>query len=124
MKSCGLPKRLANITFTPEFIDEGLKQLSASRLSPAAVAKKYEGFRAGKEGLYGVGGEQHSNPLVVANSDVDRVLSDLYQSLGDIGRDRLYAIVQKKYLGVSRRRVQQFLNQQELHQLLQPVRRQ
>jgi transposase InsO family protein len=54
---------------------------------------------------------------------IDEILHGLYTEVGDCGRDRFFNYVTRKFIGISRVRVQQFLNHQEVHQLTQPVRK-
>jgi hypothetical protein len=51
------------------------------------------------------------------NPPEEHLLGELYKKLGDnIGSDRLYYYV--KHVGISRPQVQEFLNNQEMHQLM------
>ncbi len=61
---------------------------------------------------------------VVPIQDVESTLAKLYKETGDIGRDRFYALVKKRFAGISRVQVQEFLNNQEIHQLVTQVKKQ
>ena len=61
---------------------------------------------------------------VVPNEQIDTTLQEIYDTLGDIGRDRFFGLVQQRYIGVSRRSIDTFLKNQELHQLVARPRRQ
>lgn len=50
-------------------------------------------------------------------------VSTEYNALGDIGRDRFFAWLATKYVGINRRRVMKFLMNRGLHQLSLPVRK-
>src|SRR4051812_26231087 len=112
-----------NFEFNDAFIREVKTFLtSGSLVFPPRVHYPSEkaAFRAQLQGFAMVGDNLHymgaggTPKQIISQGDVGAVLTKLYSDLGDIGRDRLYAIVKSKYLGISRRRVQQFLNQQEL----------
>ena len=73
--------------------------------------------------------DPHSNSLhfwgdndtileVVNESDVDDLLKLIYEdpSIGMRGRDKLYDKIKEEYLGVSKNRIQTFLNKQEAYQ--------
>ncbi len=70
----------------------------------------------GKELLYGA-------LQVIPVQEIEQTLAKLYKEIGDIGRDRFYALIRSKYVGISRPQVQAFLNNQELHQLVQQVKK-
>jgi hypothetical protein len=61
---------------------------------------------------------------VVPIQDIEATLAKLYKETGDIGRDRFYALVKKRFAGISRVQVQEFLNNQEIHQLVTQVKKQ
>ncbi len=61
---------------------------------------------------------------VVPSGKSDVILEKLYKETGDIGRDRFYALVKKRYAGITRKQVQRFLNNQEVHQLVTQVKKQ
>lgn len=62
--------------------------------------------------------------LVVLTTEVEQLLNKLYEQLGDIGRGCFFNFIKTRYLGVSRRRVYEFLSNKELHQLSRRVRKQ
>ena len=109
-----------------------LKVLNAKRWTRQTV--EVATIRAlGEEGEEVLGFHVHQGKLyvgeleVVPREDVDRVLQELYddpRTGANPGRDRLYARVKERYVGISRRRVQDFLRQQETYQLHLAVRRQ
>jgi transposase InsO family protein len=114
-------KRLNAYQFTKQFIEEGVRYVERGEI-PARYAypSKREDFFRRYEGLEVQGGKLYYGTLqVVPEEEVDALLRGLYEKLGDIGRDRLYYYVKQRYVGISRPRVQQFLNNQELHQLMQ-----
>lgn len=56
--------------------------------------------------------------LVVTEAEIDQILAELYSNpLVTGNRDRLYAYVEERYVGISRRRVMLFLKNQESYQL-------
>ena len=120
-------KRLNAYRFTETFIEEGIAYLTKGALPDHLEyeSRKNE-FRARYADMEVRGGDQLyvGDRQVVPLGDIDGVLAALYKALGDIGRDRFYAHVAAKYVGISRPRVQQFLNNQELHQLVQQVKKQ
>ena len=42
---------------------------------------------------------------VVPQKEVEQTLAGLYQEMGDIGRDRFYALLKRNFLGISRRAI-------------------
>ncbi len=117
-------KRLQAYRFTDSFIKEGIdyltRQIVPERLE---FESKRNEFRARYQNMQVKGSNQLyvGERQVIQINEIDDVLTLLYKSIGDIGRDRLYAHVASKYIGISRPRVMQFLNNQELHQLVRPV---
>lgn len=120
-------KRLNAYRFTEQFITEGIKYLINAIIPERfqfesrknEFRARYEGMRAERDLLF-----LADNRQIVPIDTIDTVLAALYRSIGDIGRDRFYAFVSDKFVGISRPRVQQFLNNQELHQLVQQVKTQ
>jgi len=114
-------KRFNAYHFTKKFIEEGVRYVEGGEI-PARYAypSKREEFFKRYKGLEVQGGKLYYGTLqVVPEEEVDALLRGLYEKLGDIGRDRLYYYVKQRYVGISRARVQQFLNNQERHQLMQ-----
>ena len=110
-------KRLNAYLFTDTFIREGL-----AFLGNAIVPQRFQyesrknEFRARYAGMHALSGILYAAARqIVPLSQIDATLSALYKAIGDIGRDRFYAHIAAKYVGISRPRVQQFLNNQELH---------
>ncbi len=107
-------KRLNAYRFTTSFIKEGIAYLTKDTIPrhfeyesrKNEFRARYENMHTEDSHLY-VAGRQ-----VVPITQIDSVLSSLYKTLGDLGRDRFYAFVAGKYIGISRPRVQQFLNNQ------------
>jgi transposase InsO family protein len=117
-------KRLNCYRFTEEFVKEGVTYLRNGDI-PQRYAypsmrddfrKKYEGMQEKDEALW------YGELRIVAAAEVDKVLGALYKE-APAGRDRFYDLVKRKYVGISRPRVQEFLNNQEVHQLTLPVRK-
>ena len=128
-------KRLNAYTFTSQWIDAGRKFiLSGRRQYPHHLIypsdreefrTRYVGFEVDKDGnLIYDDNDTLRHVIVVPIEQIDSVLAQLYKSLGDIGRDRFYALIKQRYIGISRRDVYKFLSNQETHQLVQPVHRQ
>ncbi len=123
-------KRLNAYRFTETFIAEGIAYLTEATIP---VRFQYQSrkneFRARYQGMRAEDGQLYvGTRLVVPVAGIDKVLAAEYKALGDLGRDRgrdrFYAHTAAKYIGISRPRVQQFLNNQELHQLVQHVKEQ
>ncbi len=64
----------------------------------------------------------HENKLLVPENRTDEVLTNLYRDpvTSINSRDRFYEVVTDRYVGISRRRVQDFLLQQEAYQIHLP----
>ncbi len=119
-------KRLNAYRFTTSFIKEGIAYLTKDTIPRRFEyeSRKNE-FRARYENMHTEDSHLYvAERQVVPITQIDSVLSSLYKTLGDLGRDRFYAFVAGKYIGISRPRVQQFLNNQELHQLVRQVKKQ
>lgn len=128
-------KRFNAYQYTDEFVKQGIEFLRSNResyppeLRPYPVererfAQRYENFVL-LDNNTALGVTTKTSTLrVVPMSDIQNTLTKLYEQLGDIGRDRFYALIKQKYVGISRRQVWHFLENQELHQLLRPVKRQ
>ena len=121
-----MEKRLGNIDYSQQFIEEGIAWLRDNvypeRFPHAShrerFRQRYRGF-VYRDGALAFRGRTFLQ--VVSSGDVEDVLAREYEALGDIGRDRFYAYLANKYVGISRRRVLKFLSNQELHQLSLPV---
>ena len=119
-------KRLNAYKITHKFIEEGLAYLNHGKFPERLQFKsrklefrtRYQDMHVEKDQLF-VGDRR-----VVPIEHVNDILASLYKELGDIGRDRFYAMIKNKYVGISRPRVQRFLDNQELHQLVRQVKRQ
>ena len=113
-------------TFSDAFVAEGTEYLLQGSYPERArwrsqrrrFRQKYAGFEAHNGNLY------YGKLLVVPESRRDDVLRGHYEQVGDIGRDRFYNLLTRKYLGITRRQTHEFLANQEVHQLALPVRRQ
>ncbi len=120
-------KRLNAYHFTDTFIKEGVAYLTRGTIPERfefesrknEFRARYQDMSVGAKGTLFVGERQ-----VVPEAQIESVLAAHYKLLGDLGRDRFYAYVAEKYVGISRPRVQQFLNNQEIHQLVQQVKTQ
>jgi transposase InsO family protein len=119
-------KRLNAYRFTKRFVSEGIEFLT-NRTVPERFQfqsrimefrNRYKGMEAKHDVLY------FGQLQVVPRADIDSTLAKLYKGIGDIGRDRFYEMVKRKYIGISRRQLLKFLNNQELHQLVQQVKKQ
>ncbi len=116
---------LNSIKYTQQWVQEGLSFLVKGfvpsryfyRLEQERFASRYNRFTTN-------GTELHFEKYtVVPKNSVTKVLEKVYSKLGDLGRNRLYGYIKRKYLGISRRAVMKFLTNQEVHQLAMPVRR-
>ena len=116
-------KRLNAYTYSQKFIAEGLKFLASGEIPERyAFPSKRDEFRAKYEGMQAKDTNLFHEALrIVPDHLIDDVLSGLYAEVGDCGRDRFFNFVTRKFVGITRARVQQFLNNQEVHQLTQPV---
>ena len=119
-------KRLNAYKFTQQFVDEGIEYLKSGTIPKRyhfesrkmEFKNRYKGMELKQQQLF------HGQQQVVPKSEIDKILAKLYKDIGDIGRDRFYALIKSKYVGISRPQVQAFLNNQELHQLVQQVKKQ
>lgn len=118
-------KRLNAYKVSEKFVKEGIEFLKKGKIPeryhyPSRILEftnRYHGMRAQEDGLY-------VNDLkVVPRENINTTLAQIYAKVGDIGRDRLYAAVKRQFAGISRPQVQAFLNNQELHQLVQQVKK-
>lgn len=127
-------KRFNAYQYTDEFVKQGVAFLASNRqryppelqypVERERFAQRYTDFVL-LEGNTALGVTTKTSTLhVIPMSDIQHTLAKLYEQLSDIGRDRFYALVKQRYAGISRRQVWRFLENQELHQLLQPVKRQ
>lgn len=120
-------KRLNAYRFTDSFIKEGIDYLTKEIIpNRCEFESRKNEFRARYKKMEVREGNQlfFGDRQVVPINQIDTVLAATYKTLGDTGRDRLYAHVAGKYIGISRPRVLRFLKNQELHQLVQPVKKQ
>ena len=64
----------------------------------------------------------HDNKLLIPENKIDEVLTKLYRDpvTSINSRDKLYEIVSDRYVGISRRAVQDFLLKQEAYQIHLP----
>lgn len=62
---------------------------------------------------------------IVPQEDIDKVLTNLYDDpkYSVNSRDRFYEATKNQYLGISRRRVQEFLSHQEAYQIHLPIKK-
>ena len=118
-------KRLNAYKVSEKFVKEGIEFLKKGKIPeryhyPSRILEftnRYHGMRVREDGLY-------VNDLkVVPRENINTTLAQIYAKVGDIGRDRLYAAVKRQFAGISRPQVQAFLNNQELHQLVQQVKK-
>ena len=119
------------------FVDEGIAFLQSGRRAyPAHVKSNYQKDRfqnryrgfvfLSESGDSLLVRQAPTKPLlkVVAMERVDEVLAEHYEAFGDIGRDRFFNFLKAKYIGISFRAVDAFLQRQETHQLCRRVRKQ
>ncbi len=119
-------KRLNAYHFTDNFIQEGIEYLSKN-----TIPERYH-FQSRKKEFENryinmqLQGAQlfYNEKLVIPQKKVEQTLATHYKEIGDIGRDRFYELIKQKYIGISRPQVQAFLNNQEIHQLVQQVKKQ
>ncbi len=112
--------------FTLRFINEGIEFLKADTIPSRfqfpsrknEFRARYNGMKVENELLY------FGKMQVVPHGESEIVLANLFKETGDIGRDRFYALVKKHYVGITRKQVQMFLNNQEVHQLVVQVKKQ
>ena len=119
-------RKVNNCKITTKFINEGVIYLMAGIIPDHyETEEEKRRFELRYEDMDRAGADLYFRNLrLIPRSRIDSVLRQVYTETGDIGRDRLYAYVKQKYAGISRRRVDLFLQHQELHQLRLPVRRQ
>jgi transposase InsO family protein len=106
--------------FSRAAVTQGSAYLQTGALPPALTRHQRRDFIA-KWGQFVVGDTGHllhlaSSRIVVAAEDIDALLSHFFRTR-TVGRDKLYAYLKDKYLGISRPRVQAFLDNQEAWQL-------
>lgn len=118
-------KRLNAYKFTTKFIKEGISYLKDGNIPEQyyypsrkqEFTNRYKGMRAEGDSLF------YGSQQLVPREQINEMLTSLYAKLGDIGRDRFYASIKSQFVGISRPQVQAFLNNQELHQLVQQVKK-
>jgi len=97
-----------------------MKERDVNAMTPNQLGKirwdddafdKFVGFNKATKKLNG------DDRTLVHTRDVDNVLEDEYEDVPpNIGRDTFYEIVNRKFVGVSRRKVQDFLKLQPIYQ--------
>jgi hypothetical protein len=119
-------KRLNAYKFTKQFDNEGVQYLTNGTI-PARYwfasrklefRNRYNGMEVNDKQLF------HDQRQVISITEIEKTLAQQYKAIGDIGRDRFYALIKSKYVGISRSQIQAFLNNQELHQITQQVKKQ
>jgi transposase InsO family protein len=118
-------KRLNGYTYTTTFIKEGIAFLNNGTIpSRYRFPSRQQEFQQRYAGMRVMDSELLLGDLyIVPQSQINDTLAKLYKETGDIGRDRFYALVKKRHIGISHPQVQAFLNNQELHQLMQQVKK-
>ena len=113
-------KILNNIKWTQEYYED-MKLFLTDDIEPDYTPSRLERFKEKAE-LLEVDDDDnivYGEKVLIPEDMVDEVLTELYKDpiTSVNSRDRTYQAVVEKYIGISRRRVQEFLNNQEAYQL-------
>ena len=104
-------------TFTRETVTAAIRYLLAGEIpahetNPARFRRRWEHFRLDDDHVLFYGAKQ-----VIPEEDITDTMEREFKHLGDMGRDRFYAYLKAKYVGISHARVADFLQHAETHQL-------
>jgi hypothetical protein len=110
--------------FTRANTDEGIQYLLSKelplRVSPVAAQifqDKWSQFQVTENGEL----EHKDGRIVVPKEQVNQIIAQAYADPAQKGgRDKLYFRLYQKYIGISRRKVMEFIQKQETHQLHKP----
>jgi transposase InsO family protein len=112
-------------TFEKEEVEKAIKFIQNGQLPDYEGSRLYR-FKQKYQDCKVVDGNLFKEDKEIITSDkINDVLTKLYYDAATTvnGRDRLYQKVSEKYIGISRRKVQEFLRNQESYQLhLKPIK--
>lgn len=102
--------------YLPDFTRKGIDYLRTGTVprtetNPVRFRKRWDQYRLQDNKLF------YHNREVITTDKINDTLKEEYKIAGEIGRDRFYAYLKSKYLGISILQVASFLKHSETHQL-------
>lgn len=116
-------RKLNAISWTQEVVDAVIAYIKIGTRLPFYHAKRKKFEELAKHLEYGKMSLWYDGKQIVPEERIQNVLTKLYQSPSTFSnsRDRFYGRVIQKFIGISRRVVQDFLSNQESYQMHKPV---